>query len=586
MADSTTTSGLLDRFPALRNLTPGSRRRRRVPYIQQTTATDCGAACLAMVLDYHGKRLRLDEVREVVGTGRDGADALRILSAGNWYGLRGRGVQVEEVQDLKYLPRASILHWQFSHFVVFEGLSRDGATIVDPAGGRRNISREELKRAFTGVALTFEPAEEFETGEERAPGVGRYIKQILAQSGLLSRVLMISVLVRLLALALPLFTGLLVDRVVPREDYHLLLVLGIGLGAIVVFNFLSSLIRAHLMLHLRTQLDAKITLEFLDHMIDLPYAFFQRRSAGDLMMRLNSNATIRETLTSTALSSILDGVLVSLYLCLLFVTHVGMALLVLLLAALRIGLFLITRRRYRDLMSESLQTQANSRNYQVQMLAGIETLKSMGAERRAVEHWSNLFVDELNVSLARGRLSALVDSLLGGLATASPFIIMVYGGFQVLNGELTLGTMLAINALAVGFLEPISSLVSTAIQLQLMGSYIDRINDVLENPREQNRREVTQAEKLRGGITLERVSFRYGPTAPLVVDDVSVAIEPGSFVAIVGASGAGKSTLANLLLGLYKPISGGITFDGADLNTLDLRTVRSQLGIVSQQPYL
>lgn len=381
-------------------------------------------------------------------------------------------------------------------------------------------------------------------------------------------------------------TGVLVDRVVPRGDYTLLQVLAAGLAAVVVFHFLSSLVRAHLLLQLRTHLDAKITLEFLEHLVDLPYAYFRQRSAGDLMMRLNSNATIREILTSNALSGLLDGLPVTLYLILLWITHWHMGLIVLALGALRVVLFLATRRRQRDLMSESLQVQALSRGYQVQMLAGIETLKAAGAERGAVEQWSGLFVDELNVALARGRLNAVFDSLMTALAVASPFVILIYGGVLVLGGELSLGTMLAVAALATGFLTPLSALVQTGVQLQLLGSYLDRINDVMETPKEQDRSEVTPAPRLRGRITLENVSFRYGPLAPLVVRDVSLDVAPGQFVAIVGPSGAGKTSLANLLLGLYRPTTGRILFDGVDLATLDLRSLRRQLGIVSQQPYL
>ncbi len=579
-------SSWLDRFPALSKLTAGD-RQRRIPYIQQTTAADCGAACLAMVLRYHGKSVRLEEVREVAGVDRDGADALSLLEAGRFYGLRGRGVQVPEIDDLQYLEPGSILHWQFRHFVVFEGLLRGGrAAIVDPARGRREVAREELRRSFTGVALTFEPSEDFAPQADRTPGVGQYVRQILGEKTLLSRIVVLSVVLQIFALALPLLTGLLVDRVIPRGDYHFLWVLAAGLASLVGCNYLAALIRAHLLLHLRTHLDAKITLEFLDHLIDLPYAFFQLRSAGDLLMRLNSNITIREILTSSALSGVLDGALVGLYLILLFVTYPPMGLLVLLLGLLRIGIFWVTRRRYRELMAEALQVQADSRSYQVEMLTGIETLKTMGAERRAVEHWSNLFVDELNVSLARGRLSALVDSLLEALRIASPLAILLCGGLWVLQGELTLGTMLALSALAGGFLNPLSTLIATAIQLQLLGSYIERLNDVLATPKEQDRVQVTPASKLSGRIRLDDVSFQYSPAAPWVVRDISLEITPGSFVAIVGSSGAGKSTLANLLLGLYRPTRGRIELDGVDLSTLDLRSVRSQLGVVQQRPYL
>jgi ATP-binding cassette subfamily B protein len=578
-------SPLHRRFPALQKLA-FSKRRQRVPFIQQTTASDCGAASLTMVLAFHGKHLRLDDVRKVTGYGRDGADAMAILSAARVFGLRGRGVKVEEVEDLRFLPAGSILHWQFNHFLVLERVTADGADVVDPAGGRRRVSREDLGRSFTGVALSFEPSEDFEPQEGEGRRLGRFFNLLREHSAVLQRVLVTSAMVQLFALAVPLLIGALVDRVIPRGDTQLLGVLAAGLTAIIGFNFLASLLRSYLLLYLRTQLDTRMTLDFLDHLVDLPYAFFQQRSAGDLIMRMGSNATVREILTSGALSGVLDGLLVTLYLILLFAASPSMGLLVLVLGAIRVGLFLFTRKRTRDLMSRSLQTESRSQSFQVNMLAGIETLKASGAEHRAVEQWSHLFVDVLNVSLARGRLSAFVDSTLAALGTASPLIILVWGAVQVLQGDMSLGTMLAMNALAAGFLTPLSTLITNAFQFQLLGSYLDRIEDVLETPREQDPTVVSPAPRLKGGVRLEGVSFRYGPFAPLAVEDVSIEIPPGRFIALVGRSGAGKSTLASLLVGLYPPTEGRILFDGADLTELDLRSVRRQVGVVPQHPYL
>jgi ABC-type bacteriocin/lantibiotic exporter with double-glycine peptidase domain len=572
------------RFPALRRL--AFTRRRTIPHVQQTTASDCGAACLTMVLGYHGKHLRLDDVRKVTGFGRDGADALALVNTGRVFGLRGRGVKIDEIDDLRFLDRGSILHWQFNHFVVFDRLRAGGAELVDPAVGRRWVSREELERSFTGVALAFEPGEDFLPEESRPRNVSRYLRLFMEQAGPLRRILVTSGLVQLFALAVPLLIGLLVDRVIPRGDLHLLTVLGIGMATLVGFHFLSSLLRSYLLLYLRTRLDTRMTLDFLDHLVDLPYAFFQQRSAGDLIMRMSSNATVREILTSGALSAVLDGTLVTLYLVLLFAANWGLGLLVLILGAARVALFLFTRHRQRELMSRSLQAEARSQSFQVNMLAGIETLKAAGAEHRSVDQWSHLFVDVLNVSLDRGRLSGIVDAALAALATGSPLIILVFGAIQVLEGHLTLGTMLALNALAAGFLTPLSQLVQTAFQLQLLGSYLDRIDDVLDTPREQDRSKVSPSGKLKGSIRLEGVSFRYGPLAPYAVRDVSIEIPAGRFVALVGPSGAGKSTLASLLVGLYTPSEGRILFDGRDLTELDLRSVRSQVGIVPQHPYL
>ncbi len=570
-------------FPAVRRL-EWRQRRRRVPYIQQTTAVDCGAACLAMTLGYHGKHVALDEVRQRVATDRNGTSLLAIIDAAESYGLQGRGVQVE-LEGLKYLPTGSILFWEFTHYVVLERLHRDAVDIVDSAAGRRRIPMRQFRQLFTGVAVTFEPTDAFEPAARQGRPFARYLRQILGRSGLLQRIVVASVLIQLFSLALPILTGAVVDHVLPRGDHRLLQALAVGLGMLVLFQFVSSLLRAQLLLHFSTELDLQLTLGFVRHLVELPYAFFQLRPAGDLMMRMNSNTTVREILTSATLSGLLDGVLVCLYLILLVAANRTMALLILVLAVVQVTLFLLTRRKQRELMSQGLETQARSSSYQVEMITGMETLKSIGAERRAVEHWSNLLVDNLNVLLARGRLNALFDSLLSAIKMASPLVILGVGALLTMKGELSLGAMLAVNALAMGFLTPLSTLVSTAVQLQLMGSYLDRINDVLDAPAEQEPG-ATQPRKAQGLIELDHVSFQYGATSPMVVRDVSLQIHPGQHVAVVGRTGSGKSTLARLLLGLYRPVSGRVLFDGVDLAQLDLRALRRQLGIVTQEPQL
>ena len=258
------------------------------------------------------------------------------------------------------------------------------------------------------------------------------------------------------------------------------------------------------------------------------------------MARLNTNAAMREIFTSGAVSGALDGMLVSLYLIILMILHPVIGLMVLVLGGLRVLLFLALRRRLEEMTSRFFDAEAASRGYQGQMLAGIETLKSLGAERRAVEHWSNLFADELNIVLRRGRLSATFDSLLAALTAASPFVILAYGALEVIRGELTLGTMLAVSALAAGFFAPLSTLVASALQIQMLGTYFERIDDVLEAPPEQERGATLARPRLKGRIALDRVSFRYSPASPLVVDDVSLDIEAGSFVALVGPSGAAR----------------------------------------------
>ena len=577
-------SRLLDRFPALKRLAHG-RSSRRIPLVRQLSATDCGAAALAMVIAYHGKEVPLTEIRQTLGVGRNGTTASALLRAGRLYGLRGRGVRAE-VEDLSALPSGTILYWEFRHYVVLEQVGTDSVRIVDPAAGRRDVPMGTIRRAFTGVALIFERSETFEPGKVKTNRSWGLLKQVFERWGLLARIFSTSVVIQILSAVMPILTGVLIDRVVPRKSYSLLFLLAAAYVAFQLFNALASFIRAHLLLYLQTQVEASFTLRFLDHLVELPYSFFQQRTAGDLMMRLGSNASIKEILTSTTLSTVMDGFMVSLYLILLMLANVPLTLTIIAIAATRVLLVVLMRHRQRELLAETLEISARSQTYQVEMLSGMETLKAMGLEHRAAENWSNLFVDSLNVSVQRGRLDAVFATLQNLLGTASTLAVMFYGTYLVLQGSFTLGTMVAFSALAAGFFGPLTSLISAGVQFQMLETYLERINDVLNTAPEQKPGSVTLAEKLTGAISLESVSFRYAKPDPLTLEDVSITIGPGRRVALVGRTGSGKSTLARLMAGLYEPSAGRIFFDSNDLTSLDLRSVRSQLGIVTQDTQL
>jgi ABC-type bacteriocin/lantibiotic exporter with double-glycine peptidase domain len=548
-------------------------------------ATDCGAAALAMVLGFHGNLVGLEEVRTRLGPGRGGTTATSILNLGRAYGLRGRGVRVE-LGDLEYLPPGAILYWEFHHFVVFERVQRGGVRIADPATGRRTVSIDKFRRAFTGVALIFEPTGVFERGRARPKPLAGLFKLILERRALLARIISTSVLVQILSLALPLLTGVLIDRVLPQKDYRLLALVAIGFCVFQLSNVVAGFVRTHLMIHLKTQLEVRFTLGFLGHLMDLPYSYFQQHTSGDLMVRMGSNSTVREILTSTTLSAFMDGSIASIYMVLLLLANAPLTGIVLVLALARFGLLAVIRWRQRQFLAESLENAARSQSYQVEMLSSMETLKAMGLEHRAAENWSNFFVDGLNISIKRGQLDAVFNVLLGLLGTISTLTMMFYGMYLVLGGTMTLGMMMAFSALAGGFLGPLNSLVSSALQLQMVEIYLERLSDVMDTPAEQDRSSVVPPAALKGDIEFDGVSFRYGPQEPLVVQEIRFCVKPGTRIAIVGPTGSGKSTLARLMAGLYDPTSGRILFDGQDMKSLDRRAVRNQLGIVTQETQL
>jgi ATP-binding cassette, subfamily B, bacterial len=560
-------------------------RRRQLPFVRQMAGTECGAACLAMVLQYYGKDVTLEEVRNIAGVNRDGATARNILNAGRWYGLRGRGVAVD-IDELDCLDPGTILHWEFNHFVVFERLRGQNVDIIDPQYGRRRVPMSRFRSAFTGVALLFEPDDRFEPAPKTTRPVGRYLRQGLADWRSLARIVLLSLFIQLLALTLPFVTGAVVDRVVPHTDRQIFSVLALAVATVVLFHFLAMMSRAHLLVQLRTRLDVQLTVGFVEHLVELPTAFFQQRATGDILMRLASTGTIRDILTSGALSTLLDGGLVLLYLGVLLATSPLFGLLVLVLGGLQVLTFLASRRRQLDLTAEGLHAEAKAQSQQVELLNGMETLKATATEHRFVGLWSDLFFSAMNVSLRRARLTALVDSIYSALRVLSPLVLLLVGTERVLGGHLSLGTMLALNALGAAFLVPLANLLTTATQLQLLGSYTQRMDDILSAPIEQERDKVEVVHRISGAIRLENVHFRYSPLAPEVLKAVNVDIAPGQFVGVVGASGSGKSTLASLLLGLHVPTSGRVLYDGKSVTELDLRSLRRQMGIVTQRPYL
>ncbi len=564
-------------------------RRRRVPVIRQLSALECGAACLAMILCYHGRKTTTSECRAYCGVGRDGLTAQAVARAARHYGLRVKAYSAEPA-DFKYLRLPAIIHWNFNHFLVVERWSPRWVETADPAVGRRVLSADEFDKGFTGVVLTFEPGIHFERQTVAGqPAWRTYLRSILRTSGtlgILLQVLGASLLLQALALALPFFTQILVDRILPYRVVNLMTVLGLGLLVVLLVQIVTSYLRATLFIYLRVRLDTQMMLGFFEHVLTLPFRFFQQRSSGDLLMRLGSNAVIREMLTNQTLSAILDSIFVLTYLAILLLRAPLFGLLVVSIGLLQVALLLGTARHMHRLMQRDLEAQAESQSYLVEALIGIATLKASGAEDRTLDRWSNFFFNQLNVSIQRGYLSVLIDTAMSALRTFSPLLLLWVGAYAVLDGSMTLGTMLALNALAVAFLAPLTSLVSIGLQMQMVGAHLERIVDVLEAEPEQDLQGVQTAPPLAGRIELKNVNFRYHPDAPVVLRDVSLTIRAGQKVAIVGPTGAGKSTLGLLLLGLYAPDEGEILYDGLPLNRLNYRTLRQQFGVVLQEPFL
>jgi ABC-type bacteriocin/lantibiotic exporter with double-glycine peptidase domain len=559
---------------------------RRVPALQQVSMVECGAACLAMILTYYGRKTSISEVRERCRVGRDGLSALTIVKAARNYGLRVRAISLQK-NDFRFVTLPAIIHWEFNHFLVVERWSPKWVDVVDPAVGRRRLTSEEFNDGFTGVVLMFEPGVHFDRHSAVQPmSLWTYLRSMLQAPGVLAQLLGASLVLQMLGLALPFLTQLIVDHVIPSGMSNMVMLVGTGMLILVLTQLVTSLLRTFLLIYLQARIDKQMMLHFFEHLLALPYRFFQQRLSGDLLARLSSNTAIRDILTDHLISTILDGSFVIMYLAILLLQSLLFGGVVLAIGILQLLLLLTTVKPLRGLAMRDLIAQGKSQAYMNEALSGIATLKAAGAEERTFHHWSNLFFQQLNISIRRNYLGSLVNIAMGSLNTFSSLLLLWLGTVQVLHGSMSLGTMLELTTLTGSILTPLASFVSSALGLQIVRAHFERIADVVAAAPEQDIQTVQPPPRLSGEIELKNVSFQYDPDAPEILSNISIRIEPGQKVALVGQTGSGKSTLGKLLLGLITPTQGDILYDHLSLQNLNYQEVRQQFGVVMQESFV
>ena len=562
-------------------------QKHRVPEITQMSATECGLACLAMVLSYHGRQTSLSELRAQSGLGRDGLSALSLVKIARNFNMRVRAISLQQ-SDLSHVPLPAIIHWEFNHFLVVERWLQKGVDVVDPAQGRKRLSHDEFDKGFTGIAITLEPGVHFDR-ESASPkfSLGSYLFQYAKQTPLvIVEITGTSLLILGFGLISPLLTKFVVDEVLPLKLNSLMAVLGAGLLMLVVTQTAATLLREWLLVYLRARIDMRMMLDFFERMLMLPYKFFQVRSSGDLLARMASNSVIRDTLSNQLITTFLDGSTVIIYFFILIWQSWPFALLALLMGLFQVALLLGSNRAIHDLAHRELTAQGKSQGYMAEALAGMATLKAAGAEQQAMEQWTNLFLEQLNISVRRNYVTVLVNGAQSTLRMIAPLALLWVGAIEVMNNTLSIGTMFALNALASAFLAPMASLVGSGQQLQVVRAHFERLADVSTAEPEQDRVKALPPPLLSGQIRLEHVSFRYDPETPEVLHDINLRIEAGQKVALVGRTGSGKSTLGKLLLGLYLPTEGQVLYDNFPLTSMDYQDVRRQFGVVMQDTAL
>ncbi|OJE39120.1 hypothetical protein BAQ47_13050 [Bacillus tropicus] len=559
--------------------------KRRIPFIEQMEQSECGLCCLAMVLSYFKSEYTLWELRDRWGGGRDGINLLIIKKMAESLGLEATGHRIS-IANIKEIELPAILHWEGNHFVVVEKIKGNKVFILDPAIGRRVLLLEEIKAALSGMCISLKPTRHLEKRKVKGSWI-EYLRFLWNEPWLVSSIVVFSLWVQILAIATPMFVQFIVDNVItPGGNDAYMSLLAIAIGILAVIQFVFSLLRARTLVKLQTRLDWNLMSRFFERLLKLPFHFFQLRSSGDLILRANSNLIVREILSNRTVTMLLDGGLVFLFLFYMFNQSVHLTMYVLAIGVLQVLLLLVSNHYTRRLSQEEILRQTQSSSYLAEVLRGILVVKSEGVESQVYKQWAGLFEDQMKAARRRGFFGAYIDSILQTLRFIAPLLVLWMASQEVIAQRMTVGSMFAFYTLAISFLLPLTNLITTVNQMIYMGTYFRRILDILEATPEQDDHKVIDAPMLQGDIQLENVSFQYNTHGSVVIKDVSLEIKSGQFVAIVGPTGSGKSTLASLLLGLYQPTKGKITFDGHNIINLDKSQFRKQIGVVTQQIHL
>ena len=566
-----------------------ARRVKRTPVIFQMEAVECGAASLAIVLAHYGAWIPLEELRIACGVSRDGSKASNVVKAAQRYGLAAKGYSVEP-SALHKMPMPCILHWNFNHFVVLEAIDGKGAYINDPGTGRRRVGLDEVDKAFTGVVLAFERSEAFRKRGSKPQGTRLLLRELRNSKAAVALLILVSVALVVPNVVAAGFSKIFVDDILIRHTRSWLVPLLIGMALTAALRAALTIVRQSLLTRLQTKLAVVTTSRFLWRVLVLPLEFFTQRHAGDIASRVAANEMIAGLLSSGVASNALSLMSVLLFAGAMAVYDVPLAVLCVLISLLNVVLLRVVARRRQDLSYRLSLEQGKLLSVTVGVVRTIETVKASGLEDDAFGQWSGLQAKTLNAEQQLGASSVVLEmipTLLSGLTIAA---ILGLGGWRVVQGSLTLGSLVAFQSLAASFSEPFANLVNYFGSLQTIKGALERLEDVYKYPLETrmggDAAAAEMSPKLAGKLELRQVNFGYSPLEPPLLTDLSLAISPGSRVALVGASGSGKSTLGKLICGLYKPWSGEILFDGRRLADIPSQVFANSVAYVDQDIFL
>lgn len=563
-------------------------RRAKVPTVLQMEAVECGAASLAMILAYFGKYIPLEELRVACGVSRDGSKASNMLKAARKYDLEAKGYR-KEPESLREMQMPLVIHWKFSHFLVLEGFDKGKVYLNDPGSGSRVVTEEEFSQSFTGVAMTFAPTPQFQKDGRKPSLFSALKKRLKGSESSLIYIILVGLALVIPGLAIPVFARIFIDDILlgGRESWVTPLLLGMGITA--VLRGILTWLQQYYLLRLETKIALTTSGQFLWHILRLPTEFFSQRYAGDITSRMQSNDRVAKLLSGQLATTALNFVMILFYFALMLQYNVILALVGLVIAIINVLYLRFVSAKRVDQNRKLLKDRGKLAGTGMSGLQIIETLKATGSESDFFAKWSGYQAKALNSEQELGVSSQFLTVFPTFLTGINNTIVLTLGGFLILEGQMTIGMLVAFQSLMSSFMGPVTGIVGLGSELQEVEGEMNRLDDVLKYPIDQeaegNLGEITPylGHKLEGYIELHQITFGYSSLEPPLIEDFSLSLRPGSRVALVGGSGSGKSTVAKIISGIYRPWSGQILFDDQPRTSFPRATINNSLAMVDQE---
>jgi ATP-binding cassette subfamily C protein len=559
---------------------------KRTPTVLQMEEVECGAAALASVLGYYGRFVPLEKMRVECGVSRDGSKASNVLKAARKYGMKSKGEQ-RDLSALADIPMPAILFWNFNHFVVLEGFKKGRYYLNDPGSGPRSVTETEFNSAYTGVVLSFQPTEEFTKGGEQA-NILRTLAARMGSPEAFAFAFVSGVALVIPGLIIPTFARVFVDYVLVAQLKEWWRPLLVGMVLTGVLRAVLGWIQENALSRLEAKLSISTSSQFLWHILRLPVEFYAQRYGGEVSARVAMNDRVAEFLAMQLSPRVIDAVTVVFFAALMFTYDwllplVGIAAVV----VLSVITVLVNRKRIdgnRRLISE----EGKATGALMGGLATIETLKASAGESDLFARWAGYQAKFINSGQELATVTQVFLTAPTFVISVTNALVLAVGAYRVIEGELTLGMLVAFQTIMTSFTTPVQNLVNLASNLQEVEGQMNRLNDVLQyrvDPKTDEtvvHSEEALRTKLSGTLELKGVTFGYSRLDKPLITDFSISLNPGQRVALVGPSGSGKSTVAKLVTGLYEPWDGVVLFDGRTHREVPRPVFSNSVAVVDQ----